>query len=151
MLNNKEYNNKEYEKAIEHWLRAYRSCCYILSKNVYSGMPEKEREIMVLKMQLDSNLSIAYLKLHDFQNAIHYANKALEYDPNNLKALHHKSTALFEMCEYQQCIKCAEIALKVEPDNYVFKKIRYDATLKQKQYVSKSKKMVSFSSFFVGN
>ncbi|KAH8584217.1 TPR repeat [Cryptosporidium sp. chipmunk genotype I] len=138
---NEEYNNKEYEKAIEHWLRAYRSCCYILSKNVYSEMPEKEKEIRVLKMQLDSNLSIAYLKLQDYPNTIHYANKALEYEPNNLKALHHKSRALFELSEYKQCVECADIALKVEPDNIVFKKVRHNALLKQKQYISKSKKI----------
>lgn len=112
-------------------------------------MPEKDREIRVLKMQLDSNLSIAYLKLHDYLNAIHYANKALEYEHNNLKALHHKSMALFELCEYQQCIECAEIALKIEPNNYLFKKIRHDAILKQKQYISKSKRIVSFTLIFV--
>ncbi|KAK9173036.1 Tetratricopeptide repeat [Cryptosporidium meleagridis] len=138
---NEEFNNKEYEKAIEHWLRAYRSCCYILSKNVYSEMPDKDKEIKVLKMQLDSNLSIAYLKLQDYPNAIHYANKALEYEPNNLKALHHKCIALFELSEYKQCVECADIALKVEPNNVVFKKVRYNAILKQKQYISKSKKI----------
>ncbi|KAJ1608923.1 TPR repeat protein [Cryptosporidium canis] len=144
---NEEYNNKEYEKAIEHWLRAYRSCCYILSKNVYSDVPEKDKEIRVLKMQLDTNLSIAYLKLQDYSNAIHYANKALEYEPSNLKALHHKSVALFELCEYQTCIDCTEIALKTEPNNSLFKKIRYEAALKQKQYISKSKRIVSFRFF----
>lgn len=147
MHNHKEYNNKEYEKAIENWLRAYRSCCYILSKNVYSEMPDKDREIRVLKMQLDSNISLAYLKLKDYSNSIHYANKALEYEPNNLKALHHKSQALFELSEYKQCIECADIALKIEPDNIVFKKVRRNALLEQKRYISKSKKIVSCTVF----
>ncbi|CUV05703.1 unnamed protein product [Cryptosporidium hominis] len=106
-------------------------------------MPDKDKEIKVLKMQLDSNLSIAYLKLQDYPNAIHYANKALEYESNNLKALHHKCIALFELSEYKQCVECADIALNVEPNNVVFKKVRYNALLKQKQYISKSKKIVS--------
>ncbi|KAK6589954.1 TPR repeat-containing [Cryptosporidium xiaoi] len=138
---NEAYYNKEFEKAIEHWLRAYRSCKYILSKKVYDEAPEKEDEIRTLKMQLDTNISMAYLKLGDYTNSIYYSDQALAYNPKNIKALHHKSEALFEMCEYKACIDCVNLALEIEPNNYVFKKIKYNALLKQRRYINKTKKM----------
>ncbi|KAF7459247.1 TPR repeat-containing protein [Cryptosporidium felis] len=103
--------------------------------------PEKEKEIRILKMQLDTNLSIAHLKLEDYSNAIHYAEKALEYDSCNLKALHHKSQALYQLSEYELCTECVELALKIEPENVIFKKLQRNALLKQRQYISKTRKI----------
>ncbi|KAH8739033.1 TPR repeat-containing protein [Cryptosporidium ryanae] len=138
---NEAYYNKEFENAIEHWLRAYRSCKYILSKKVYAQAPEKECKIKTLKMQLDTNLSIAYLKLKEYSNSIYYSDQALAYNPKNIKALHHKSEALFEICEYKACIDCVNSALEIEPNNSIFKKIKYNALLKQRKYIYKTKKM----------
>jgi tetratricopeptide (TPR) repeat protein len=45
------------------------------------------------RLVLYKNLSLAYLKLKDFNNAIVYATKALELSPNDVKALFRRCQA----------------------------------------------------------
>jgi len=52
-----------------------------------------------------------------YNEALQYFNKALELDPNYVKALAGKGYTLDRLKEYDEALKCYDKALKIEPQN----------------------------------
>ncbi|OII77570.1 TPR repeat-containing protein [Cryptosporidium andersoni] len=138
---NEAYSLGEFNKAIELWLRAYRSCCYILDKKIYETQPDKLEDVQCMKLQIENNLAMGYLKLKDYKTAIKYADSVLSSEHKNIKALYRKAEALFYTLEYKLCIETLEFALKIEPENTALKKLHYYALKELSKYQTKSRKM----------
>lgn len=96
-----------------------------------------------MKLQIENNLAMGYLKLKDYKTAIKYADSVLSSEHKNIKALYRKAEALFYTLEYKLCIETLEFALKIEPENTALKKLHYYALKELSKYQTKSRKMVS--------
>lgn len=69
------------------------------------------------RLNLFKNLSLAYLKLEDYENAITFATKALDISPSDVKTLLRRCTALEAIQMYSDAFKDALLVQQLEPDN----------------------------------
>lgn len=90
-------------KAIKVWERAYQ---FIEFDDNYDA--EQKKESTALKKSVDLNLAAAYLKLNKPMEARKSANKVLEKDPQNLKALYRRSQSFLDTGDWVE----AEIDIK---------------------------------------
>lgn len=111
------YKKAKYEEAIESY------------KEALKEQPES----------FEINLSIGkcYSKLGDYEEAIKYYNKAIDFNVENLFTVYYnKGKAYLEMKEYREAIDCFDEALKIKPGNVEAKNRKEEAEkiLGKKQY-----------------
>lgn len=61
---------------------------------------------------------MALRKLARYDEAIENLDKALELEPNYVKAIAQKGSTLAVMGEYEEALKCLDRALELDPDNF---------------------------------
>jgi tetratricopeptide (TPR) repeat protein len=76
------------EEAIGH----YNDCLAELQKLHYGGplSSELDKQIGELFLKIENNLSLCYIKIKDFEKAVTYLDRVLQYDPYNFKAYSRK-------------------------------------------------------------
>ncbi len=67
-------------------------------------------------------MGTTYIKLAEWGQAVAQFDKALDKDPNYVKAYPKKGDCEFSMKEYHKALKSYESGLKIEPDNELCKK-----------------------------
>ena len=81
---------------------------------------KKERRANLM-LAAHNNLSLCNLKIGNDLEALKNANKALEFDANNDKALFRKASALLNMAEFDQAKSTFVQLLNLEPNNVAAK------------------------------
>lgn len=79
--------------------------------------PDSQDSRMLLLLSGYLNISLCYLKLENFLDAIKVCDKALAIDPKNEKALFRRGQAKVEVNDCEEAINDFEALLKINPDN----------------------------------
>ena len=95
---NEYFKAGEYNQALEHYTKAIEYC------------PDA---IMY------TNRAIAYIKLNKHKKAIEDCDKALKYDPYNIKAFLRMAKSQQALGKYKKALYYAERAIEIEPNNLV--------------------------------
>lgn len=85
---------KNYTKAVEFYNKSLFSI-KILTEDRELNVGEEYivRVIQEVEMAVNSNLTLCYLKLGDYEQVIKYAGKVLSMEPNNVKILYRRGMA----------------------------------------------------------
>jgi len=111
------YAKGNYEEADEAWCMARGSLKYIIEKELFKDDPDKLQEVKQLQVVINLNLAQGCLKMNKFQQAISHANKVLEVEPRNEKALYRKASALIDGSLFSEASKTLNILLEEDPTN----------------------------------
>lgn len=134
------YEKADYEAAIEAWCMARGSFKYIVERKLYEDNEEKLQEVYKLQVLINLNLAQACLKNKEFYQAVTHANKVLEVEPDNTKALYRKASALIDASAFSEAKETLRHLLKVEPGSATAKQMMNDAERKEKASLKSSKK-----------
>jgi tetratricopeptide (TPR) repeat protein len=85
--------------------------------NVKVGGTEDEEAIKKLKVDVNANLSMAYLKLEDWSKALQYADASLAVDPTSSKSIYRKGLALHNLQRNDQALPLLVQANEADPSN----------------------------------
>uniref|UniRef100_A0A3Q3GQ59 peptidylprolyl isomerase n=1 Tax=Kryptolebias marmoratus TaxID=37003 RepID=A0A3Q3GQ59_KRYMA len=135
---NRCFNQSRYENAKDR----YKQAITLLGNREPQSKPEREK-IRTAQLPLYLNLSLTELRLESPHKALKYANKALEIDSANTKALFRCGQAYLELCEYesaQGCLVSAQAKKPFDRDiNNLLKKVACykDSMDKEKDFYSK--------------
>merc|ERR1740123_2119325 len=138
---NEEYEKGDFDAAVKAWKRSLQSVKYIQKKGFYDQKPEQQQEVIGMEIRLSLNIAQGYLKIKDWANAIVHADKVLEFEPSNPKALYRKANAMMQMCSYSEVVTVLERLLQVEPDNKAAKDMIAKAQRSREVSDRKAKKM----------
>mmetsp|Transcript_17897 Transcript_17897/g.35297 ORF Transcript_17897/g.35297 Transcript_17897/m.35297 type:complete len:200 (-) Transcript_17897:149-748(-) len=78
---------------------------------------DQQKIILDLKVTVYANLALAYLKLEEPAKAVDVANRALEINPDHVKALVRKGQALVKQKDFDKAKASLLKANKLEPEN----------------------------------
>lgn len=136
-----EYNKGNYEAAIKSWERSAQSITYMRDKNLYADRPEQIKEIDDMELKTAINLAQGFLKTKQYNKAIEWADKALEREHQNAKALYRKASAQVALLCLAEAIQTLESLLEAEPGNAAAKQMCADARRNLRVGEQKEKKM----------
>jgi len=122
---------KEYRKACKVYRRVFAYTNGLISKEdqaMAQYTAEKDlvsavdmKNINELKAATYTNLALCYIRLAEFDRAAECASKALEVDPDNVKALVRFGTAATELRQWEKSKDAFVRALKLDPNNAAVK------------------------------
>lgn len=133
---NELFSHKNFRHAAARYVKALSHCA-----KFFDLTPDQDEEVKAVKLSLNLNLALAYVKLENFPNALRAANEALAIDENSTKALFRRSSIYYEQKKFDEAKKDISKALKAAPEDAACKKLsaRIDQQLKRQK--DKQKKM----------
>uniref|UniRef100_A0A2P2HX48 peptidylprolyl isomerase n=1 Tax=Hirondellea gigas TaxID=1518452 RepID=A0A2P2HX48_9CRUS len=134
----KYFKEGKYQLAIKQYSRVTDLVSYD------SGLDDdKKGENHALKLAGELNLALVYLKLGEHIDAKHHASKALEKDPDNVKAYFRKAQAHQHLDELEQAMSDYKKVLSLDASNITAKKELNVCLLKMKEYRQREKVVYS--------
>lgn len=124
-----EFAAARYAKALSH-----------CAKFVDLG-PDDLKEVNEMKLTLNLNLSLAYLKLENPDQALRYANDALALDENHTKALYRRASVYYEKKNWEAATKDLKKAFQDAPEDKAIQKLQEKVDAQIKRQKLKEKKM----------
>ena len=88
---NELFSDGNYKFAAARYTKALSHCAKFVDLN-----PDDVTEVNALKLSLNLNLALAYLKLDNPDQALRVCNDALAIDENSAKALHRRASIYYE-------------------------------------------------------
>jgi len=83
-----------YSKAIEHYNKALFSIKILIDdRDLNVGEEYSVKVIKEVEMPINSNLTLWYLKLKDYEKVVEYADRILNIEPDNGKILYRRGMA----------------------------------------------------------
>ncbi|XP_064612073.1 inactive peptidyl-prolyl cis-trans isomerase FKBP6-like [Liolophura sinensis] len=123
------FEDEGYYKA---QLKYRKAICVLEDYHMRDEEQEKQQQKMLLKLYL--NISVCYLKQCKSRQTLIYANKALEIDERNVKALYNKGKALLRMGEFGQSRKSLVAAHNLNRKNEEIKAALKELECKAKEF-----------------
>jgi len=124
--------------------RSYRKGTSILQKHIPNS--SQEEQIKALLISLQTNLSMVSYKLDKFQQSRDVANKVLELDSSNIKALYRRALANKQMKNLSNARQDLKTALQLDPKN---KAVQKELVLIKKEIEKQnSKEKLKYSKIF---
>merc|ERR1712079_24560 len=117
-----------YEKALE-WI------------DVDFSDDELSKKKMELTISVNNNMSLICSKRKDWSAATEHATKALDVEPNNMKALMRRGQAQLQNGNLEEAKRDLKKALSLDKSNTVIKKLLKVCTAKHMAYVEKQQKL----------
>lgn len=140
------YAKGDYEEAVEAWRRARGTFNNIIEQKLFKDDPAKLEEVEQLQLLINLNLAQGCLKNGQFHEAVSHANKVLEVEPRNEKALHRKAAALMDASSFNKARETLNILLEVDPSSALAKQMLNEnarkAAASQKSAKRVSRKMM---------
>lgn len=99
-----------------------------------------------VKLNLNQNLILAYLKSKEFDKSKALADKLLAENPNNIKVLYRRALSFMGLGDFENAKKDLSLALTIEPNNQDV--INELTNIKEKQKVHKEKERAIFGKMF---
>ena len=124
-----EFAAARYAKALSH-------CAKFVDLN-----PEDAKEVNDVKLTLNLNLALAYMKMENPDQALRYANDALVIDENHGKALYRRASVYYEKKNWEGASKDLKKALMSTPDDKALLKLLEKVDTQIKRQKLKEKKM----------
>ena len=103
--------------------------------------PDDAEEVNAVKLTLNLNLALAYIKLQNLDQALRYCNDALALDENNTKALYRRASVYYEKKNWEGASKDLKKALTLVPDDKALQKLQEKVDAQIKRQKLKEKKM----------
>ncbi|PSN43383.1 hypothetical protein C0J52_17974 [Blattella germanica] len=91
-------------------------------------------EVLSLRVILCNNIASCHLKYKNYDSVITMCNKALDLEPNNVKALFRRAVSKIELQSYEHAQDDLNRILQLEPGNVAAKEKLQEVKLKQKKY-----------------
>lgn len=103
--------------------------------------PDDVAEVNAVKLTLNMNLALAYIKMKNADQALRYANDAVAIDDQHTKALYRRASVYYEKKNWSEASKDLKKASKAAPEDKAILKLqeKVDAQIKRQQL--KEKKM----------
>jgi tetratricopeptide (TPR) repeat protein len=115
------------------------------TQSIRAGNIELSREELLLKDA--ATMAYEYGKKGEYHNALEWANKAIQIDPNDAITWYNKGVALDNLCRYDEAIKSYDRAIQIDP-NYADPWYNKGVTLgklgrsdEAKQYFTKARQL----------
>ena len=139
---NELFSDGNYKFAAARYTKALTHC----AKFVDLG-PDDLKEVNDVKLSLNLNLALAYLKLQNPDQALRVCNEALTIDENSPKALYRRASVYFEKKNWDSAKGDIKKAVAVSPDDKAIKKLhdRIDAQVKKQKLKQKKMAQKMFS------
>ena len=138
---NEHFKRKDYDKAARRYEKALQ---YVVTG---AGLDPKdeEQQRMAKEKRLPCylNLAACYLKLAKPQLALKNAGKAIEMEPENVKALYRRGTAAAQLEDFDTAKVDLQRACKLDPQNKAARQELEKVLAKRKAVLAKEKKMFS--------
>ena len=133
---NELFSDGNYKFAAARYTKALSHCAKFVDLS-----PDDIEEVNSVKLSLNLNLALAYLKLENPDQALRVCNEALAIQDNHAKALYRRASVYYEKKNWDLANKDVKKALKEAPDDKALKKLgdRIDAQMKRQKL--KEKKM----------
>ena len=109
--------------------------------SVYSD--EEKAKVAAVKLSLALNAAAAQLKTGANKDAIASCEKALELEPENVKAMFRKGSAYLGMGEYKEAKATLKAAYKIDPENKPVIKMLSNVDKQQKKEKEAEKKRMA--------
>jgi len=101
-------------------------------------LAKKKQELTI---SVNNNMALIFSKMKDWSTATEHATKALDVEPNNVKALMRRGQAQMQNGNLEEAKRDLKKALSLDKDNSVIKKLLKVCTAKHKAYVEKQQKL----------
>ncbi|XP_072145937.1 uncharacterized protein [Dermacentor andersoni] len=112
------FSTKHYRWAFRHFSWSYKYVISLEHDNVPDDVTRQlELDIQGLKLKCLLNLAACQLQNYTYDHAVENCTLALEIDPNNVKALYRRGTALIQLQEYERAKCDLEQAKHLDPKN----------------------------------
>eukprot|EP00980_Cylindrotheca_fusiformis_P031053 scaffold25752_cov108-Cylindrotheca_fusiformis.AAC.1 len=133
---NELFSDGNFKFAAARYTKALSHCAKFVDLS-----PDDVAEVDGVKLSLNMNLALAYLKLQKPDQALRVCNDALIIDENNVKALYRRASVYYELKNWDSASKDVKKAVSGAPDDKAIKKLqdRIDAQIKRQKM--KEKKM----------
>jgi len=122
---------------------SYGLASLVLNRITEELEPEQHLEIRTINVALNSNSALCALKQENWLEAIDYATRALEIDPNNAKALYRRAQAYDAREDWDEAIADLEAALIVAPEDVAIPKLLSRAKKGKSKQAGKQKALYS--------
>ncbi|CDJ67391.1 hypothetical protein, conserved [Eimeria necatrix] len=131
----------DWRGATDAWSRGLRTLEYILAKEDEFD-DDKKREFAAMHQSYLLNLSLSCLKEGRWAACILYSDKALQNDPNALKALYRKAQAQQELGDFDGALATVNRYLTVSPGSPLALSLRSQLNHLKATHAIKEKKLV---------
>merc|ERR1719499_1625156 len=101
-------------------------------------LAKKKQELTI---SVNNNMALIFSKKKDWSAATEHATKALDVEPNNVKALMRRGQAQMQNGNLEEAKGDLKKAQSLDKDNSVIKKLLKVCTAKHKAYVEKQQKL----------
>ncbi|PBK64713.1 hypothetical protein ARMSODRAFT_918191 [Armillaria solidipes] len=118
-------------RAVERTEKSKQGDAYKEQGNKYFSQGKYQEAIEQYKKAIDvhgpqpiynTNIAVAYLKLHMCQEAEEYCDEALKYDPRSIKARYRRGIARRDMFAFKSAMEDFRACVKLAPHDSQFKK-----------------------------
>lgn len=123
-------------------------------KDIYNNLQEEdkesekykktEEELKKIEIQSLTNIMVVKSKLKGWQDIVDISPKALEIDPNNIKALFFRGKAFLNLLEYDQALEIFQKIQTIDSENKDVVKEIAKAKKEKKKYLEKQKELFKF-------
>lgn len=103
--------------------------------------PDDVAEVNAVKLTLNMNLGLAWLKMQNPDQALRFCNDALALDATNSKALYRRASVYYEKKNWDAANKDLKKAAANAPDDKAIKKLQEKVDAQLKREKAKQKKM----------
>ncbi|KAL1421305.1 hypothetical protein MTO96_023271 [Rhipicephalus appendiculatus] len=112
------FSAKNYRWAFRHFSWSYKYVISLEHDNVPGDVATQlDLDIQGLKLKCLLNLAACQLQNYSYDHAVENCTHALEIDPNNVKGLYRRGTALIQLQEYERAKCDLEHAKSLDPKN----------------------------------
>jgi molecular chaperone DnaK (HSP70) len=103
--------------------------------------PDDLEEVKGVKLTLNLNLALAYVKLQNPDQALRYSNDALTLDDNHVKALYRRASIYYEKKNWTAASQDLQKAMISEPEDKALQKLQEKVDAQMKRQKLNEKKM----------
>jgi len=133
---NELFGDGNYKFAAARYSKALTHCAKFVDLS-----PGDIEEVNGVKLSLNLNLALAYLKIKNPDQALRVCNEALSIDENSLKALYRRASVYYEKKNWDAANKDVKKAIEVAPEDKAIKKLGDRIEAQMKRQKMKEKKM----------
>jgi len=136
---NELFGDGNYKFAAARYTKALSHCAKFVDLS-----PDDVEEVNGVKLSLNLNLALAYLKLQNPDQALRVCNEAIAIDENSPKALYRRASVYYEKKKWDAANEDVKKAIKVAPEDKAIKKLQDRIEAQMKRQKQKEKKIDAF-------
>lgn len=138
---NRAFKLPDHVSAVQSYLRALIAFRYLLNHSILTVAEEVVDYVANVEKPAHLNLAFVYLKTGNNLGAIFHAEKALEIDPQNCKALYRLAVACANRGDYARSEDALRRAMAKEPGNSEMQLLKDRIASERKDYLKKTKEV----------